>query len=101
LWTVLRGGLAARPLLAKHNGAAIIEPDDVERVLTDINADYGSRSLCGRSHGVLLGLGTPGQLSAGGAGAQPDHPISCSERPLKIKDFLASFCLFYRSRVAI
>jgi hypothetical protein len=28
----------------------------VERVLTDINADYGNRTLCCRSHGVLLVL---------------------------------------------
>jgi hypothetical protein len=33
-----------------------IEPNDVERVLTDINADYGNRTLCCRSHGVLLVL---------------------------------------------
>ncbi len=37
--------LAARPLLTQHDGAAIIEADDVERVLTDIDADYGNRSL--------------------------------------------------------
>ena len=28
----------------------------LERVLTDINADYGNRTLCCRSHGVLLVL---------------------------------------------
>jgi hypothetical protein len=46
--------LAARPLLAQYNGAAIIEADDVERVLTDIDADYGNCSLCWRRHGMLL-----------------------------------------------
>jgi hypothetical protein len=59
--------LATQPLLAQHDCAAIIEPDDVERVLPDINADYRNRNLCCRRHGVLLVLGAPGQLIAGGA----------------------------------
>ena len=60
--------------MAQHNGAAIIEADDVERVLTDINADYGNRSRRCRRHAPRPGA--PGQLIAGGAGARPDHPIS-------------------------
>jgi hypothetical protein len=36
--------LATRPLLAQDNGAAIVETDDVERVLTDIDADDGNCS---------------------------------------------------------
>src|SRR4030095_13421024 len=68
--------LVARPLLTQHNCAAIVQADNVERVLTDIDADYGYRSLCCRKHGVLLCLGAPGQLIAGGAGARSDHPIS-------------------------
>src|SRR5262249_9111140 len=65
--------LAARPLLAKHNGAAIIEADDVERILTDINADYGSRSLRCRRHGVLLVLAPLAGLSL--AGQEPGRTI--------------------------
>ena len=38
--------LATRPLLAQHDCAAIIEADDVERVLADIDADYGNCTLC-------------------------------------------------------
>jgi hypothetical protein len=38
--------LAARPFLAQHDCTAIIEPDDVERVLANINADYRNRNLC-------------------------------------------------------
>src|SRR6185503_4576084 len=68
--------LAARPLLTQHNCAAIIEADDVERVLANIDADYRNRSPCCRRHGVLLVSGAPGQLIAGGAGARPDHSIS-------------------------
>src|SRR3977135_1589852 len=48
--------LTPRPLLPQPDCATTIEPNDVERVLTDINADYGNRTLCCRSHGVLLVL---------------------------------------------
>ena len=37
--------LTTRPLLPQHDCATTIEPNDVERVLTDINADYGNRTL--------------------------------------------------------
>jgi hypothetical protein len=34
---------------------SLFEPDDVERVLPDVDADYGDRGLwCCRGHGVLL-----------------------------------------------
>jgi hypothetical protein len=58
--------LATRSLLAQHDCATTIEPNDVERVLTDINADYGNRTLCCRSHGVLLGLAPLASLSRAG-----------------------------------
>jgi hypothetical protein len=58
--------LAARPLLAKHNGTAIIEANDVERVLPDINADYRNRSRCCRRHEVLLVLAPLASLSLAG-----------------------------------
>ena len=35
---------------------------DVERVLTDINADYGDCGMSCLGHGVLLVFGAPGQL---------------------------------------
>jgi hypothetical protein len=35
--------LATRPLLPQHDGTALILADDVERVLADIDADYGGR----------------------------------------------------------
>jgi hypothetical protein len=37
--------LATRPLLPEHDGTALILANDVERVLADIDADYGGRSL--------------------------------------------------------
>src|SRR5258708_11244010 len=33
--------LATRPLLPQHDGTALILANDVERVLADIDADYG------------------------------------------------------------
>jgi hypothetical protein len=51
---------------AQHDCATTIEPNDVERVLTDINADYGNRTLCRRSRGVLLGLAPLASLSLAG-----------------------------------
>jgi hypothetical protein len=38
----------------------------VERVLTDIDADYGNRSMCCRRHGVLLVLAHLASLSLAG-----------------------------------
>src|SRR4051812_46970842 len=58
--------LTTRPLLPQHDCATTIKPNDVERVLTDINADYGNRTLCCRSHGVLLVLAPLASLSRGG-----------------------------------
>ena len=42
------------------------DPDDVERVLTDIDADYSNRNLCCRNHGVLLVLAPLAGLSLAG-----------------------------------
>src|SRR6185369_14132414 len=68
--------LTTRPLLPQHDCATTIEPNDVERVLTDINADYGNRTLCCRSHGVLLILVPLASLSLAGQEHGPDHPIT-------------------------
>jgi hypothetical protein len=40
-WQIGKSGfhLAARPLLAQHNGTTLIVANDVERVLADIDAD--------------------------------------------------------------
>ena len=58
--------LAARPLLAKHHGPAIIETNEVELVLTNINADYCRRSRCCRRHSVLLVWAPLASLSLAG-----------------------------------
>src|ERR1700730_19002890 len=55
--------LATRPLLPQHDGTALILADDVERVLADIDADYGGRSVELLRHGVLLLFGAPCQHS--------------------------------------
>src|SRR5262245_8599259 len=41
-------------------------PTTWKRVLTDINADYGNRTLCCRSHRVLLVLAPLASLSLAG-----------------------------------
>jgi hypothetical protein len=37
--------LATRPLLPQHDGTVLILANDVERVLADIDADHGGRSI--------------------------------------------------------
>jgi hypothetical protein len=54
--------LATRPLLAQHNCAAPIKADYMERVLADIDADYGDCTMSYLGHGVLLVFGAPSQL---------------------------------------
>jgi hypothetical protein len=46
----------------QHDRAALIVAHDVERVLTDIDADYGDCGIEFLRHGVLLVFGAPGQL---------------------------------------
>src|SRR6478735_8403556 len=58
--------LATRPLLPQHDSITLIVADNVERVLTDIDADYGNRSMCCRRHGVLLVLAPLASLSLAG-----------------------------------
>jgi hypothetical protein len=53
--------LATRPLFPQHDGAARIVAD-VERVLTDIDADHGDRGIGYLRHGVLLVFGAPRQF---------------------------------------
>jgi hypothetical protein len=59
-----RFNLAMRPLLSQHNGAPPILANDVERILPDIDADYGDRALQCLCHGVLLVFGVPASLIA-------------------------------------
>lgn len=49
--------LATRPLLSQHDGTALIETYDVERVLA--NVDAGDRTVKSFCHGVLLVSGAP------------------------------------------
>ena len=56
--------LATRQLLPQQNRAASIQAHDVERVLADINADYGDCTVGILRHGVLLVFGAPCQLQS-------------------------------------
>ncbi len=49
-----RFDLATRPLLPQRDRTPSIKPDDVERVLADINADKGNHAAEVLRHGVLL-----------------------------------------------
>ena len=53
--------MATRSFLPQRDCAALIETYDVERVLADIDADHGDRSVEFLRHGVLLVFGAPCQ----------------------------------------
>ena len=59
-------GLRTRP--------APILADKVERVLADIDADYGDFAIELLGHGVLLCLGCPGQLALLAGLERPSWP---------------------------
>ena len=54
--------LPTRPLLTQHNRTTLIVANNVERVLADIDADYGDCGTSCLGHGVLLVFGAPCQL---------------------------------------
>src|SRR5580692_2800392 len=59
--------LATRPLLTQHDRTAIIEAYDVERVLPNIDTNYGDRILrCCSGHRVLLVWAPLASLSLAG-----------------------------------
>src|SRR5258708_16227941 len=69
--------LATRPLLPQHNGTALILANDVERVLADIDADYGGRNVEVFFHGVLLVFCSPPPPPLlAGRGRGPARPLS-------------------------
>ena len=54
--------LATRPLLPQHDRPALIKANNVERVLTNIDADYDDHGVQYLRHGVLLVFGAYCQL---------------------------------------
>src|SRR5882724_12903406 len=56
--------LAARPLLPQNNLSAAVLTNNVERVLTDIDADNGNPGVDLLRHDVLLVFGAPCQLQS-------------------------------------
>jgi len=54
--------LATRPLLPQHNRTTLIVADNMERVFTDIDADYGYCGVELVGHSMLLVFGAPSQL---------------------------------------
>ena len=55
--------LTARPLLAQHDRTALVMADDVERVLADVDADYGDLGACCLGMGVLLLMQPPASVA--------------------------------------
>jgi len=51
--------LAARPPLSQHNGAAPIQPNNVKRILSDVDTHHGHSGLRRLRHGVLLSVSVP------------------------------------------
>src|SRR6266568_6447788 len=54
--------LAASPFLPQHDGAALIEAHNVERVLADIDTNDGDRRAELLRHSVLLDCRAPGKV---------------------------------------
>jgi len=71
--------LAARPLLPQNNLSAAVLTYNVERVLTDIDADNGNPGVLLR-HGVLLVFGAPCQLQSL-AGQEHGRTIPLADLP--------------------
>src|SRR5580658_730489 len=73
--------LATRPLLTQHDRTAIIEAYDVERVLPNIDTNYGDRILCCCSgHCVLLVWAPLASLSLAGQEHGRTIPLADSDR---------------------
>jgi hypothetical protein len=64
----------------QHDRTALIVAHDVERVLTDIDADYGDCGIEFLRHGVLLVFGAPGQLKTL-AGQEHGRTIPLADMP--------------------
>ena len=77
--------MAARPLLPQNNLSAAVLANNLERVLTDIDADNGNPSVDLLRHDVLLVYDAPCQLQLlaerGRSSAARLAAIPAGERP--------------------
>jgi hypothetical protein len=77
--------MAARPLLPQNNLSAAVLANNLERVLTSIDADNGNPSVDLLRHDVLLVYGAPCQLQLlaerGRTSAARLAAIPAGERP--------------------
>src|SRR5258706_1392208 len=73
--------LTARPLLAKDDRAAAIMADHVERVLADVDADYGDLGACCLGHGRAPVDAAPAQRRSL-AGQEAGRAIPLADSPL-------------------
>src|ERR1700758_56720 len=77
--------LATRPLLTQHDCTAAIEADDVERVLANIDTDYGDCVVEIVRHSVLLVSSAPCQLRSL-AGQEHGRTIPLADVPRPADD---------------
>src|ERR1700756_2039466 len=70
-------------LLTQHNCAAIVQTDNVERVLADIDANDRNRGICLLGHAVLLVLAPLASLSL--AGQEHGRTIPLTDMPASRK----------------
>src|SRR5258708_31368153 len=76
--------LATRPLLPQHEGTALILAKDVERVLADIDADYGGGKMLFLLGKLMHVVGAPSPhpgVAGGGRGATAPVPTRGNPLP--------------------
>jgi hypothetical protein len=79
--------LATGPLLPQHDRTALIVADNMERVLTNIDADHGDCALQLLGHGVLLVLAPLTSLSL--VGQEHGRTIPLADKASKFQSLTA------------
>jgi len=91
--------LATRPLLPQHDRPALIKANNVERVLTNIDAHYDDRGVQYLRHGVLLVFGACCQLRSL-AGQEHGRTIPLTEVELPTRRLAVVVCAALRTEAA-
>ena len=93
--------LATRPLLAQQQGSTPILADDVERILTDIDANHaGDRTITLAGHGELLLFAAPCQRRSLAGKLGEAHGELIEITTYLTQDELAQMVMARRERVS-